>query len=696
MHNFFSPRKSIESPHSQRPSRFGRLRLSSENGQVARDHGRLPEAIEFENRIPFTRKTQSPLPKLQDNVNQLILACVLFLLPLILSMTLTGLVYTKLAPLNALPGNANSITDGDFNHTIRSSEYYVDYPATQLVFISSLLSTLALALLPVGMGVFSYAAAASLQDASATGVLSALPSSYQFELCLRMLGGSITELYHYVVYVLRSKRRRIPVTKPLQNTALAFVALLLVAALITVVDALLHTGTATVHYHQTTQYYDADFRPGRVMPAHCWNASKYDNPDLKHTYACNVRPLEGEGKDLPRRFLKDPAEAYKILANISDHTSLRRSTDDRATIITPAITPPGTWFRAESYASHTTCETITERCNIRSASTSNESNWQWTYECTQPKAGVNMSGDLHEVGISKPNDLSIRYFSSASKAQNITILGRPRGAPGGMIWSAATFIVRTLDPKNDTTLDGGRIPYNSNMDVVFQNHGEEDVTFYPHGIMSCNTTLSRVTYTLGEDGIVDDMALELINETISSPFFQGMFDAPNYLELGLRLAGASSNNSVDFASQFARVFDIAVLGMTSQILDDQDAEVMYQTDGTTVAKVPAGEFIALVVLSLILTVLGETLTVMAFVLRRREGIIDIQTKLNVGALVVDKFEDKNLVSDATRSEELYAELRGLPTSRIIVDDGKTSEGKSLRAVWDPESGHRPRSRLLVM
>lgn len=78
----------------------------------------------------------------------------------------------------------------------KASYYYVDYPATQLVFISSWSSTVSTVLVSALMSIFAYCAAARLTDASVSQDQSrCLPTSYQTSLIVRILNAYYLSLW---------------------------------------------------------------------------------------------------------------------------------------------------------------------------------------------------------------------------------------------------------------------------------------------------------------------------------------------------------------------------------------------------------------------------------------------------------------------------------------------------------------------
>jgi hypothetical protein len=612
---------------------------------------------------------------MQDYNKHIIWACLLLLGPLPLSAILMYLIYANLQPRNQGAGFPDSIPVDGTNRSLGDHEYYVNYSATRLVFISSLSSTLALALVPVAMSLFGYMAAFTMQKASNTGKSSNLPSPYQFELAIRLLGGSFTDLYQYCKYIFRPRRKRLAVVPMLHHSALVLALMLSLAVCITVVDALLHVGTSTVQYHSTIPYLATDFNPGRRLPPACWdNATLSTDPETP----CNIH----RGGSGANTIFTNSTEAYLTLGNQSTRNFVRLADDGTTAIITPPTSPSGVQFTANSYASSTTCETVSKRCQPHYDGGGCDACQSWTYNCTPNAAGMNISGNFSDI-LDAGGDIPVMllFFSTASK-----LFSTSDADIQGEIWSAVLFALKAgsddgMYRGEDTQRIGG-MDYDPDKDLLADTYGNI------YGILSCNTTLSDVTYSTRTDGTIYDAATTPMNFTASAPFFGPLsynFGDSN-LGTGVNLAAASAQSPEDLAYQFARVFDRTILGLTAGLLPDKQAVSMSQIQTKQVARVPIAEFVALIGLNLVLPVLGLLLGAWAWALCVRHGVRDVQARLGIGALVAGLFEDEKFNETATKVEGLYAEMRGYPTARVAV---KTSEAKGSRtfvAVVDDDGG----------
>jgi hypothetical protein len=177
--------------------------------------GQSSTTIAKEN-APNPLHARSPKDAMEGHYTEITVALLGMCSPLILSGVLLTLVYGYVKPDNGY----SSYSSGGSRQLPLGNAYYVDYSATRLVFVSSLSSTISLALIPVAMLLFSYPLAFDLKKRSNAGEISMLPSPYQLELLIRLLRGNTMDLWHYVQYVIGGRKKRIAVVPVLSNAAL--------------------------------------------------------------------------------------------------------------------------------------------------------------------------------------------------------------------------------------------------------------------------------------------------------------------------------------------------------------------------------------------------------------------------------------------------------------------------------------------
>jgi hypothetical protein len=133
---------------------------------------------------------------LQPHTKHILLASSIVVIPMVAFTTvLLVLVFDNLADYLHCPHEEICPESPAVNHT-SSSHYYVDFPATRLVFVSSLSSTISFALVGALLSIYAYCAAARLTKASVSANQNkCLPTSYQTSLLVRLLSADYLSLW---------------------------------------------------------------------------------------------------------------------------------------------------------------------------------------------------------------------------------------------------------------------------------------------------------------------------------------------------------------------------------------------------------------------------------------------------------------------------------------------------------------------
>ena len=126
----------------------------------------------------------------------------------------------------ASPGSYYS--DGQNNLPLGSA-YYSTIPSAQLTFIASFSSTLATAILPAVMALFSYTVARTVSQNSDMEDRQRLPSPYQLELLITTLNGSLLVFWSFAIYTLGYKRKKVAMVNVLWKAIMVFTAITLLA-----------------------------------------------------------------------------------------------------------------------------------------------------------------------------------------------------------------------------------------------------------------------------------------------------------------------------------------------------------------------------------------------------------------------------------------------------------------------------------
>ena len=142
---------------------------------------------------------------LKAHSKQLLITSSIVTIPMItFTIVILVLVFANLAEHLHCPYD-NICPNSSLVNATRSSYYYIDYPATRLVFVASWSSTVSFALVSALMSTFAYSAATQLTAAShSQDGDREWPNTYQTSLLIRVLGADYFSLWE----MLRSWTRR--------------------------------------------------------------------------------------------------------------------------------------------------------------------------------------------------------------------------------------------------------------------------------------------------------------------------------------------------------------------------------------------------------------------------------------------------------------------------------------------------------
>ena len=146
---------------------------------------------------------------------EIFIASSTLVLPMLLSsVVLIGLVYAHL-----MPDERSSYSHNGRTNITLGASYYVNYSATQLVFFSSISSTLAPLLFSPIMILFSYLTAYLMTKESDSMGVDKLPSPFQLVLLIKTLEAKIMSLWSTTLYAFGSKKKRETDVPDLQKAA---------------------------------------------------------------------------------------------------------------------------------------------------------------------------------------------------------------------------------------------------------------------------------------------------------------------------------------------------------------------------------------------------------------------------------------------------------------------------------------------
>ena len=187
------------------------------------DNGSAYEMVGYEGLKAQKRTTSEGI--MGGWVLEIGLASVVLILPMFMLIALLlALVFGHQMPFHSSTYSYNNETELPLG-----SAYFVNYPATTLVYIASLSSTLATPLISAAMILFSYSLARSMTLESDANNAPKLPSPFQLQLLIKMVDARLTALGSYLVYRFGKKPRQVTVVPMLFEAVAMMLALVLLA-----------------------------------------------------------------------------------------------------------------------------------------------------------------------------------------------------------------------------------------------------------------------------------------------------------------------------------------------------------------------------------------------------------------------------------------------------------------------------------
>ena len=154
------------------------------------------------------KKALEESDRIHGAVKEAIIACLILILPMVaLTAVFLGLVYAKLIRDRSLDSPLALLLPPSLSS---GSAYLVNYSATRLITVSSWTSTATTLIMPSAMVLLSFPIARSLRKSSAQEEHADLPSPYQLNLIIGMLGGGFSSLWQFTMYTFWRGKHRNP------------------------------------------------------------------------------------------------------------------------------------------------------------------------------------------------------------------------------------------------------------------------------------------------------------------------------------------------------------------------------------------------------------------------------------------------------------------------------------------------------
>lgn len=281
----------------------------------------------------------------------------------------------------------------------------VDYPATRIVFVASIISSLAPFLSGFIMSLWALPVAHCLRANSQKSNTSLLPTPYQLNLVIGITLASYERLWTYMCYCFSKSRSKIPPV--LRHAALVlFIATLAsFGALLT--DSGLHYTTQTINYNLVAYGSTRNYQPGRGLSQRCLSVNRIENDGMPCTYDALGTNTNRVEEDMERFYLQHNSSTHSRI----QVTEMDASTGEQLALLVPLEEniPLNIDFRASTIGISAQCPFITPSCDMRLATTnfSSPDSLYTVFNCSSAFYGVlGKSPELIDISTSlQPGDV---------------------------------------------------------------------------------------------------------------------------------------------------------------------------------------------------------------------------------------------------------------------------------------------------
>jgi hypothetical protein len=628
----------------------------------------------------------------ERRLKRLVWRILLIVLPLaLLSALLLGLLFglhvdtrPSLFPLNEA-----------LHEDTHNAYILVNYSATRLTFVSSLLSLLAPFLGTFIMELWSLTIAQTLQQATRLADVekneSKLPLTDEFRLVVGLILASPGELFRYFAHF---SKRRLSVPPVLHKTAIMLTLSLALASGIFVANTVLQYSIQAINFEAITTNLSPGLAFGRGLSSKCLDFNRTAN----HGYPCTFDLIAPESEWLTISAIMN--EAYYLRQNISRRSEIRLVSNPRLdngdlAILIPRVEalPKDIDYRGSTVGVSTQCQAISRECNMQGI----DPNGQYTkFNCTKNFWGVlgkppNVTAvtsttkaqdfDLPPMAFKPSQSLQFAFFTDPgltnpynTQGNNITTGNTEEGIPTlpdsslinpVFVAVAGRFSTDDESAGSNITSDPG----------LFHSENRWD-----EFVLSCSYTTFEVNYTWAHGALHNTSFAPSLNGTLAEMYhgahqYSSVDGGSADLQANLKRS-ALQNTSDSIAREWANLYSVDVLNAIGAYMTPRTNLQDQTRTSMLVTKVPVAPLAVLLAFSLTYVVLGVFLGIAAY----RASSADVRALaagLSLSALVATAFDvEKEGKPGAEMVSEKDAVVReivgGKGTGRIrtVLQPGK--------------------------
>ncbi|KAH9869875.1 hypothetical protein J1614_006795 [Plenodomus biglobosus] len=653
-------------------------------------------------------RSYKSLPTLRLYKKQILYASLLVVLPMVtFSIVILALVFTRLVKNLSCHHEAMCPTPPLINIT-SSSYYYVDYPATRLVFISSWSSTVSFALISAIMVMFAYRGAAQLMEASSsTDPGSNLPSPYQMSLLLRILNVDYLSLWAYVRHGVRSGTLRnkttshsLERTTMLNSAAVALSLSLLTSILIQAADSYLHISTTSEEMTQIFPDPPKKLQNSRRMGPWCLDSGPtFGKPDNINFWGCTsyVDPEV-------QFFVQRNSSTFWKWKSIPPKDYLLNYTDEdnnQYAILGPLRSPWNIDYKASSFAVKSSCVPVpASACDIAVDIPMSVTRQGISFHCNKSRGStIDFQGNItHMVAATRAIDFH-KYMEEEEAFMSQQVQAEP---------NIVEQVAPTITDEQAKDMWSNPWQWVGQLDITgpvkdfpdLPNNTTWRSDWWDKLVLHCNSTVYDVDYIV-VGGVVTSMSKKLSNSTVAgTALFPSLYSVTYYNDV-LKAIPTIAFPATTWA-EFKTIYEIESSRLTIMPLAPhtlaETSPVSQRRASRIITRIPAAALWLLVLANMTFALLAICVGIMAWRASSDE-IHQIQTRLGIPGLAAALFDHTASTKNVSSSRQLFRENTHGPTPDVAVGTQSTpsagmtwtlrSTGTTSRHHRDMGTSHRP-------
>ncbi|KAH9872528.1 hypothetical protein IAQ61_005365 [Plenodomus lingam] len=640
-------------------------------------------------------RSYKSLPSLRLYKRQILLTSLLVVLPMtVFTIVILALVFSTTVRNLSCHHEAICPAPPLINIT-SSSYYYVDYPATRLVFISSWSSTISFALVSAIMVMFAYRGAAQLMAASSSANPdNNLPSPYQMSLLMRILNVDYLSLWTYARDGMRHKTRRkqtpgsLERAKILSSAAIVLVLSLITSVLIQAADSYLHISTVSVEMTQIFPDPPNALQNSRRMGEWCldsrptfgtpeninfWGCSSYVDPEVQFFVKRNLSTF-WQWKSIP---------AKDYLLNYTDENKSQYA------ILGPLKTPSNIDYTASSFAVSASCQPVPAlACDIAVDVPMSLTRQGISFHCLKSRGSpIDFQGNISH-SVAATNAINFHKYMMENEAFMSDEIN--------MKTNTLEEIAPTVTDEEAKAMWSNPWQWVGQLDVIGRVRDFPDLPnkttwrtdWWDKMVLHCNSTVYDVNYTL-VGGVVTGMNKTVSNSTVAgNAIFPSLYTSGYYNDV-LKAIPPLTFSATTW-DEFKTIYEIESSRLVVMALAPntvaETSPLSQRRSNRIISQISAAALWSLVLANMAFALLATGVAIMAWRASSDE-VYQVQARFGIPGLAAALFDQEASKQCISSARELFRENTHGPAPEVAVGVRRTqTEGMTwtLRTVGSQE------------